>query len=149
MPYIFPQGHILDDLFKTVQDFVEFIVIRNAQEEGIQNIQQSMGRVLFNKEMNTLRLGLPRRSGNSTLALMIFQHYPSSILILNNSSQIREFQRNPLLRSCDSSRRIFSKSGRITGISPSVVIVDMSSYLTDQEQENIFSINSNAFILLG
>lgn len=148
MPYIFPQKHILDNLFKTVQDFVEFIVIRNAQEEGIQNIQQNMGRVLFNKEMNTLKLGLPRRSGNSTLALMIFQHYPSSILILNNSTLVRGFQGNSLLHSCDNSRRIFSKSERITGISPSVVIVDQSSFII-QEEINIFSIRSNAFILMG
>jgi hypothetical protein len=148
MPYIFPQKHILDDLFKIVQDFVEFIVVRNVQEEGIRDIQNAMGRVLFNKEMNTLKLGLPRRAGNTTLALMIFQHYPSSILILQNSSMIRSFQQNSELRSCDS-RRIFSKLGRITGLSPSVVIVDTASYLTDREQENIFSIKSDTFIFLG
>jgi len=147
MPYFFPQKHILDDLFKLVQDFVEFIAIRNAQEEGIQDIQRNMGRVLFNREMNTLKLGLPRRSGNTTLALMIFQHYPSSILIVQNQSIILDLCRSyPLL---NSRNKIFSKFMRITGQSPSVVIVDTASFLTDREQENIFSINGNAFIFVG
>lgn len=145
MPYIFPQDHQKYDLFKIVQDFVEFIVVRNAQEEGIQHIQQSMGRVQFNKEMNTLRLGLPRRSGNTTLALMIFQHYPSSILIVQNQNTITH---NQQFRSLDRNR-IYSKAFRIMGLSPSVVIVDVARYLTVLEQEHIFSIDSNAFILLG
>ena len=135
----------MDDLFKIVQDFVEFMVIRNAQEEGIRDIQRGMGRVFFNKEFNTLRLGLPRRAGNTTLALMVFQHYPSSILIVQNQDMIR---RN--FRSLDNRNHVFSKSQPgFPGQSPSVVIVDTSSYLTDREQENIFSIDSNAFILIG
>jgi hypothetical protein len=154
MAYIFPQKHILDNLFKIVQDFVEFIVVRNAQEEGIQSIQQNMGRVLFNREMNTLKLGLPRRSGNTTLALMIFQHYPSSILIVQNQHFIRELcglcqLNSPSSEFFEAKERIFSKTQRIVGHSPSVVIVDTASYLTDREQENIFSIKSNAFIFLG
>ena len=41
MPYIFPREHILDDIFKIVQDFVEFIAVRNAQEEDMQETQKT------------------------------------------------------------------------------------------------------------
>jgi hypothetical protein len=145
MAYIFPQELIKDGLFKIVKDFIEFVVVRNAQEEGISTIQNSMGRVFFNKEFNTLRIGLPRRVGNTTLALMVFQHYPSSILFVQNQSTIMH---DPRLRSLDRDR-VYSKAFQSFGHSPSVVIVDVASYLTGREQENIFSINSNAFIFLG
>ena len=153
MPYIFPPEHVLSDLFKTVQDFVEFIAIRNAQEEGIRNIELSMGQARFNKEMRTLRIGLPRRSGNTTLALMIFQHYPSSILIVQDQNSARELERRPELQSCNGKSRIYSKRTHVHYSqgreNPSVVIADIFGYLTELEQQNIFNINSKAFIFLG
>jgi hypothetical protein len=142
---IFYDKKLIDSSFKVVEIFIKRILKIKTQKE-FKSIKACIDDYSFSKEFKTLRISLPRRSGNTTLALMIFQKYPSSIFITNTEYMIKADQR---LKFLDKSR-VFSK-GRyhFNGISASIVIVDISTWLSYADLKKIYSINCDMLIFIG
>lgn len=141
-----PNRKKLTDLFKVVQYYIKWVRTRNGRPD-LAVVKRAMGDLTFKKEMCTFRLSLPRRVGNSTLALMIFQHTPKALLFTSNEHLAQEMRRR--IKKGDKDRILCKSSDRYRGWDVSTVIVDNASYLTAEELEKIYRIYSDLFIFLG
>jgi hypothetical protein len=123
------------------------------QRRNIEFNRSNFSVIDFRKEFCTFRFGMPRRAGNTTLAMRIFQHYSNPIFIgitqdiLNDLRQHR-FPLNFERRGA-SIYSIGQNEGVFRGLSADAVIVDMASYINPQHLEKIYLINSEAFFLIG
>jgi hypothetical protein len=95
----------------------------------------------FRKEFCTFRFGLPRRAGNTSLALMLLQHYTHSVFICVNRQMINLGGKRAY--TINQNEQVYR------GLSAEAVIVDSASYMDPRQLEKVFLINSEAFFLIG
>lgn len=115
----------------------------------------------YSKEFATIRVGLPRRSGNSHLALELLREFPNSALIVPTESH-----KNAIVRSSpenkDIGKRMFNPSGlfffmrgnRKIDTKIEILIIDTAScsvYSKRFIEESIYSkdLDLRAFVLVG
>lgn len=141
-----PNKKKLTDLFKTIQYYIKWVRTRNKSPE-MAVVRKAMGDTEFKKEMCTIHLSLPRRAGNSTLALMIFQHYPNPLFFANNEGLAGAMRER--IKKGDKNRILSINSDKYIGWDVSMVIVDNAQYLTAGDLRKIYGIYSDLFIFLG
>jgi hypothetical protein len=121
-------------------------------EERAKRISKLLTLPIAKKEFLTLKLSLPRRLGNTTIAVKLLETLKNSILI----SRVQESVNN--VKQCH--KEIFEKSGKniftrytfeskVKRKKYFCVIVDEASYIEDRILDNIYKINSKFFILIG
>ena len=142
-----PNRKMLKDLFNVVIYFLKWIKTRDKRNSFYRD-RKATDAVAFRKDFCTLRIGLPRRSGNTTLGLRILRSNPKALFFTNNLHYAKDVKNS--LSKGDLRDRVFSKnSNDYVGMDVSLVIVDIATFLTERELEKIYSINCDAFILLG
>jgi hypothetical protein len=118
--------------------------------QSFNNIRESIPEDQFKRELATIKLSLPRMTGNTTLAIELFKSYDNSLLIFNSLRL-----RNSALETNSSDHR-FNRRRLLTVHMHDLIshhcdmtIIDMASYLTNREIQNVYSIPANYFIFLG
>lgn len=98
----------------------------------------------FRKEHATIRLSLPRRGGNTTLALRCLESFEGSVLIVRNKSLLKNNKKTDRIYTLN---RIYTlKDNSISNMSVPVVIVDDS---TCADLIKIYKVKADVYILLG
>lgn len=132
---------IVDDSFNLIKKIRTEIL----KKQKIFNLT-SMSNIQYRKEFATIRLTLPRRMGNTTLALKCFKYFKDSVLIVCNINM-----KNNLLsynKSLKSKINRISTPGTIkSGYKVKTVIVDTASWILDLD--TIYKIEADLYILLG
>ena len=145
--YLIPSKKIIDDLFNTIQAFIRRNQLRDRKEEFyIRKKKEDI--ISFREEFCTFRVGLPRRAGNTTLAIKLFKKYPDSLYIASAKWALSDERFNSLSKK-DSKRLLSYKSRDLIGQSASVVIVDTAHMMTHWEKQQVYSIHSDIFIFIS
>jgi hypothetical protein len=147
-----PSGDLLAEAFLLSTKMMEWFHSFNQQVIQRRNLEIgrfSTTRELFRKEFCTFRFGMPRGAGNTTLALMILQHYPNSIFITATQDILNHIRRQALNFEDRRSYSIRQNDSIFLNLSADAVVVDMASYIDPRQLEKIFFINSEAFFLIG
>ena len=101
------------------------------------------------EEHRTLKISLPRRRGNTTIALELFKKHPNSFLIFSTRVQLDDVRVKELLKK--NRGRIFSAGmSNIPSSKIDLVIFDTNGYKARMGQlDRIYGINANFFVFLG
>ena len=103
----------------------------------LSKIKNDVNPLIFKKEYSTIKICLPRRMGNTTLALTCLGSFAHTIIVVNPRSPLK----------CK--KMFYSNFKEFEGITVDTVVVDGFSYMTKEEIDNIYNINAKFFILLG
>lgn len=99
----------------------------------------------FRKEFLTMRVSMPRRCGNTTVALMLLNRFPSSIISVINRNMLDPYQRR-----LDLSRIVnLSSYGSGHGRTTQVAICDGAPFLDRRQEETFYMIQADSYLLLG
>ena len=77
----------IDKLFETMVEFIDY-KLSNTEED--QQLEKYLNRINYLKDHCTYQISLPRRNGNSTLALKLFDKYENSIYVV--SRQVKKLE---------------------------------------------------------
>ena len=128
-------------------------MMSRLSEETYQNLKRIDPPELYKKDHATFRLSLPRRMGNTTLATKLFEHYLNQGENVFLSVPARHYIRNiPWSASTERApitRIITPQMNDLYGIDPSIIIVDMVTYMKPEQLEIIYNVRSDFYILLG
>jgi hypothetical protein len=80
-----PSTALLNDLVKIVDKFVRKIK-KDRKGTLLRDMRRTRGIVDYYTQHGSLVIGLPRRNGNTTLALKLLKKYPKSVYIACNRS---------------------------------------------------------------
>ena len=146
--YLIPGKKIIEDLFNTIQSFIRRNRLRDKKEDFYKQ-KKKEDLITFREEFCTFHIGLPRRAGNTTLAIKLFKEYPESLYIAQTEWALNDDRLNAISKK--DSRRLLSykSSQKFVGLSASVVIVDVARYMTVLEKQRVYSIDSDIFIFIS
>jgi predicted AAA+ superfamily ATPase len=92
------------------------------------------------RDFQTLRVGLPRGIGKSSLVRNLAKHFRNSIIIVPFENMRKDFrQTSP----------VYCPSHDLIGCRASYVIVDEVSLINNEMMQVIYAINAEFFILIG
>jgi len=133
---------IISSAIKMIELSIQYIL---NLSDGIRHM---MSPESYKRELCTIKLALPRRSGNTTIAVSLLKKIPDSILIIRDRVTERNIIRNFHLRDMPPSRfRIVDFSLR--GDHFNYIIVDGASYMEQQKIDFMYQALNGIFILLG
>ena len=139
-----------NQIIQSIEIFLEYRPDR-LYGENIDHLRQSMSIVQFRKDFLTYQIRLPRRMGNTTIAVELMRRHPDAIYIGVNSNFTREFRnQHPEIRD----RVITATENQLMGRRTSVAIVDGASYFGarsyNSDIERVYErMNAEFYILLG
>jgi hypothetical protein len=136
-----PSPTFLNDLVKVIDKLVKNIN-KNRKSKLLLEMCKSMDSVQFTRELCSIRIGLPRRSGNTTLALKLLKKYPGSIYVGMSSSQVKAVA-NTYKGKISDRKRFFSVNmayiGKdFIGKSPLIVITDCLEYASKEVVDSMY-----------
>jgi hypothetical protein len=133
---------IVSSVIKAIELSIQYIL--NLSDE----IRHMMSIESYKKELCTIKVALPRRSGNTTIAVSLLKKLPDSILIVHNRITERDIIHNFHLTDMSPSRiRIIDYNLRGTHFG--YTIVDGASYMEQQKIDYMYQALNGIFILLG
>jgi hypothetical protein len=105
----------------------------------------------FKRTFCTIKLSLPRRFGNTQLAIELLHKFPKAIILTANEYNVKEIKDR--LKDTNLKNRVFRWSNTHTietinqkKYKPSIVIVDCACVLNNND---IYNLDSTMFVLLG
>jgi hypothetical protein len=139
------QNAFLAGIIETVEDFVKY----KSNSSWLKQIQDNYNPIDFKKEFLTIKLGLPRRSGKTTIAVALLTRFQDALLIVANSTLQRELRRRLIELSIDPERTVIYDWRHILGRSAQYVIIDDASHVSREMMDAAYYVNAKFFILLG
>jgi hypothetical protein len=120
-----PSPIILNDLVKIVDKFVRKTKKNRKEDHHLIAEKKRESPAQYYSEFGSLRIGLPRRGGNTTLAFKLLDNYPKSIYVGCTTASVKSVERaykSPV-------KRFFSitKKGLIS-FKPEIIITDCIHY---------------------
>ena len=133
--------------YNAIVKFVENhrVFLRSSE---FKEITECYSETVRKKEYQTIRLMLPRRVGNTFIALKLLKKYRNSVLVCLNNGY---FQKNEKRISVSLSKQIFSLASIKYNKTCKIVILDESTCFSEKQIEKIYcNFEKEAiFILLG
>jgi hypothetical protein len=139
-----PSTAILNGLVEIVDKIVRKMK-KDGKEPFLVAQRKKCSPVEYYVQHRSLRIGLPRRSGNTQLALMLLNKHPKSIYIADTLDAARETE-SRFKNKAISRKRIFDISMHdifsAVELSPDIVITDCIDYVYNKESvvEQMYSI---------
>jgi hypothetical protein len=147
---LLPIKKVLDDSFRIIKTMKTNFCKEIKKSYGFYNtIKSSSDPIFFNKEYATIKIALPRRMGNTTLALKCLNHFKNSIIVAYNKESACRFEDYPNIGSFKN--RIYTpKMKSLCGINTDVCVVDCASYLSKKDIDSIYrGVHAGFYVLLG
>jgi hypothetical protein len=148
LPGIGPDARLIRRSVDLLKDFYLWAQARNLHPVIQQNNKSCRPLVdYYKRDFCTFKLGLPRRSGNTSIAIKLMSSFAQSVAVV-------QFQRDiPQITSVNKALKdrvcsVNSIPASLTGRRVSAVIVDAWG-LTDKQINNIYQIDSPFFCFLG
>jgi hypothetical protein len=110
-------------------------------------VRHTMSSDSYKRELCTIKVALPRRSGNTTIAVSLLRKIPESVLLVNNRDIGENIIRNFYLT--DMASRIKIIDFNLRGTRFDYTIVDGASYMEQAKIDYMYSALDGIFILLG
>jgi len=106
---------------------------------------------MFRKLFATMRIGLPRRMGKTTIACVFYQAHPNTIIVAHSSDMQRDIRRRLLTLNLDHDPRVYNGKSphSLRGIGADFVIVDEVDCISEEALEILYNISAEYVILLG
>jgi polyribonucleotide nucleotidyltransferase len=143
------EHNIQEDVVSSAVIFIQNSL--KALEERAKKASKLLVLPSAKKEFQTLKISLPRRLGNTTVALKLLELLENSILISNTQDSVNNIKQchEEIFEKCG--KNIFTRYTlkKVRRKKYFCVIVDEASYLEDSILEKIYGINSKYFILVG
>ena len=126
--------------------FIKAVIGETRRRSVIMSYQRAaLSTESFKRKILTLRMSLPRRMGNTTLAVKLFKHYKNSLLVIPSMSYLKSMTYGVFDRT-----RVVTPQMQLDclGAVP-VVIVDVATWMKPEQIEKIYGIMSDFYVLLG
>lgn len=132
-----PSPVLLNDLVKIVDKFIRKIR-KDRKSSPLKDMRGTLSRKDYYTQHGSLTIGLPRRNGNTTLALKLLKKYPKSIYITCNRSMMEEAAKQYGVEK----NRVFSITRRDIGlVMPSgtdIVITEALSWAKESDISRMY-----------
>lgn len=139
------QYDLVKSYTNSILDTIKFLDgVFGLRKESQQNLKRNMGQLSFNKEFRTIRLSIPRQTGNTSIVVNLLNKLPYSVLYLRKYSQKSDYEYKYDL----DSKQIFIRVEDMYMRRIEYVIVDQSSYMNPRELESLYSIDAEFFIFI-
>ena len=133
-----PNRNITNSLFKSIKDLIE--ISKHAPED----LRKSMSDREFKKDFATIRIQMPRRLGNTTLAKKLLEDSKSTVYV-TAASNCKELDREYRGR-CFS---LINLDRRLRGVDFDILIADCASCIPDKDIDTIYNMPAKIFVFLG
>jgi hypothetical protein len=140
-----PIKTVIDNSFNIIKILKRNLLKELSKSGSYYNDKKKEDLIRFRKEFSTVKISLPRRMGNTTLAIRCFKEFKKSILI---SSIISVLFSDPRISKKDRNRMATPRSLLLRGIKTDVVILDCASYVSKKDIENVYEIDAEFYIFL-
>ncbi len=108
----------------------------NKMDDISRRISSNIPRNFYLKEMRTLSIQLPRRMGNTTLAVNISKHFQNYIYIVHSMDRAKTIQREFGIKNVYSYNEVFR--GGLKGRSFDLVIMDECGFFNELNEERLY-----------
>ena len=109
----------------------------NKMDEFAKNISSNIPMNFYLKEMRTLSIQLPRRMGNTTLAVNISKHFPHCYYIVHSAERAEQIRREFGIYGVYSYDQII-RNHALRGRMVDLVIIDECGFFNDLNEERLY-----------
>jgi hypothetical protein len=150
-----PSPTILSDMVKVIDKTVKKIR-KDLKSDAMVCCMKSMSAEEFSRQACSIRIGLPRRSGNTTLALKLLDKYPKAIYV-GSTLALTEAVMGGYKGKANDNTRFFSVNmqniGHVfSGKKPEIVVTDCLDYASKEAVARMYrclSVARPIYIHLG
>jgi hypothetical protein len=138
---------IVTGYVNTILNQIDFIEDEHKRSGKDDNFKKHFGTDSFNKAFRTIRLKLPRQTGNSQIVYELLKKLRDSCLFVDKEMTKRDFNRKYFIEE----ERIYTRVQKMFGRNHfKYVVVDGASYIDERELEGLFHLPGvEFFILIG
>ena len=126
--------------------FIKTVIGETKRRSSTKLFRSLESREFFKKEILTLKMSLPRRMGNTTLAVKLFKFYKNSLLVIPSMSYLMGTMTYGVF---DKSRVVTPQMQLDCLDAVPVVIVDVATWMKPEQIEKIYDIKSDFYVFLG
>jgi hypothetical protein len=142
------QPKIINQFFDTIIATIESL----SKNKDRLTKRNEIDMVTFRKEYSTIKISLPRRTGNTLLAAKLLKKYADSIFITSKRIHWEHFcEKNPKekIRSYSINMSDVDHWSGILIPERKLVVADNVSQFSEAQLEKLYRIKSDFFILIG